>query len=54
MLGIFLEDVGELLHLWVQGLELFALTIQRRFALPWPITIAAMFPVGAVALAVVV
>jgi hypothetical protein len=37
----------------VQGLELFALTIRRRFALPWPITIAAMFPVGAVTLAVV-
>ncbi len=49
-----LESIADILRMFVQALELFALTVDRWLNIPWPLVVAAFFPPIAFTLAIVV
>jgi hypothetical protein len=49
-----LEGMADILRMFVQALELFALTVDRWLHIPWPLVVAAFFPPLAFVLAIVV
>jgi hypothetical protein len=49
-----LESMADILRMFVQALELFAVTVDRWLSIPWPLVVAAFFPPIAFTLAIVV
>jgi hypothetical protein len=49
-----LDNMADILQMFVQALELFALTVDRWLSIPWPLVVAAFFPPIAFTLAIVV